>query len=243
MNRKERKKIDGQKLFSIIASLAIVATLVLGVVSIVKSTTSDKDKNYIDLNVADNETTTAKEKETIKKDAMAETTTPEEKTEPATEVTAQPETDAPAQVNAPVFNFSESSSLLWPVVGDIILGYNMDKTIYFPTLDQYKCNPALVIKADAGTSVLSAAPGVVEDVYVDAATGTTMVISIGNGYKLIYGQLGDLAVGISDNVEAGTPIAKVASPTKYYAKEGSNLYFEMTLEDKPVDPMLYLVED
>ena len=54
--KRRNKKIDGGKIFSIIASLAIVAALGVGIVSIVKTATSDKDKNYIDLNVADNAT-------------------------------------------------------------------------------------------------------------------------------------------------------------------------------------------
>ena len=118
----------------------------------------------------------------------------------------------------------------------------MDNTIYFPTLDQYKCNPAIIISAEVGTDVVSAAQGVVEDIYEDPIVGTSMVVSLGNGYKLIYGQLSDLSVGISDTVEAGTVIGKVANPTKYFTEEGSNLYFELVKDDSPVDPMLHLID-
>ena len=53
MNKK-RKKPDGEKIFSIVASLAIVIALVAGIISIVRSNTrQDKKKNYIDLNVAE----------------------------------------------------------------------------------------------------------------------------------------------------------------------------------------------
>ena len=119
----------------------------------------------------------------------------------------------------------------------------MDNTIYFPTLDQYKCNPSIIISASEGTVVQSAAAGIVEDIYEDAVIGTVMVVSIGDGYKLTYGQLGELNVGISDTVEVGTELAKVAEPTRYFTKEGSNLYFELTKDGKPVDPMMFLIED
>ena len=56
VNRKKRK-VDGEKIFSIVASLAIVAALVVGVISIVKTTSNSKKQNYIDLNVAENTTT------------------------------------------------------------------------------------------------------------------------------------------------------------------------------------------
>lgn len=263
VNRRNKKKIDGEKIFSIVASLAIIAALVVGVVSIVKSTTSKPKQNYIDLNVGDNETN-AVTPTTIDRQAQRETEKPTKKqdkpterpTKPAqeqkTEGVTEPATDGvpagvdqnptAAEVNAPVLNFGENSNLLWPVEGDIVIGYNMDNTIYFPTLDLYKCSPSIVISAEVGTPVLSAAPGIVEDIYVDSVTGTTMVVSIGDGYKIVYGQLGNLSVGISDTVAAGTELGRIAEPTKYFAVEGSNLYFGLTKEGTPVDPMLHLTE-
>lgn len=263
VNKRNKKKIDGEKIFSIVASLAIIAALVVGVVSIVKSTTSTKKPNYIDLNVADDSTNKVEpttidrqaqretEKTTKKQDKPTERATKpvqEQKTEGVTEPVTNEipagadQNPTAAEVNAPVLNFGENSNLLWPVEGDIVIGYNMDNTIYFPTLDLYKCSPSIVISAEVGTPVLSAAPGIVEDIYVDSVTGTTMVVSVGDGYKIIYGQLGNLSVGISDIVAAGTELGKIAEPTKYFAVEGSNLYFGLTKEGTPVDPMLHLTE-
>lgn len=258
MSRNKSKKIDGEKVFSIVATLAIVAALVVGIVTIVKSASSQKNKNFIDLNVAESDSSTEngdnqvannvtespsdksgekQNEQTIEEELPTETITENNPDVPASVV----EDDPTVEVNAPVYNFNESSSLLWPVEGEIVLDYNMDNTIYFPTLEQYQCNPAIVISAEQGTEVLSAASGVVEDIYEDPVIGTTMVVSIGNGYKLIYGQMSDLAVGISDNVEAGTVLGKVADPTKYFTVEGSNLYFKMTSNDEPVDPTIFLI--
>ena len=69
-----------------------------------------------------------------------------------------------------------------------------------------------------------------------------MVISVGDGYKITYGQLQEPAVGISDTVEAGTIIGKIAKPTRYFTEEGSNLYFKLTKDGTPVDPFLFLGE-
>ena len=33
----------------------------------------------------------------------------------------------------------------WPVKGDVLLPFSMDKTVYFPTLDQYQYNRGMVI--------------------------------------------------------------------------------------------------
>ena len=40
--------------------------------------------------------------------------------------------------NSSSVNFTESSKLLWPVDGNVLMNYSMDETVYFSTLDQYK---------------------------------------------------------------------------------------------------------
>jgi len=47
--------------------------------------------------------------------------------------------EADAGAEAPPLSFSaETDKLLWPIAGNILVDYSMDKTVYFPTLDQYK---------------------------------------------------------------------------------------------------------
>lgn len=136
--------------------------------------------------------------------------------------------------------FTEEDSLLWPSAGTILIDYSMDGSVYFPTLNQYKYNPALIIGSEVGNQVLSSTKGIVESISIDEETGNTLVLNIGNGYKLTYGQLKELAVAEGDVVEEGTVLGYVSEPTKYYAKEGGNLYFAMTENGEPVDPVLYL---
>lgn len=139
-------------------------------------------------------------------------------------------------------NFNSSSKLLWPVDGNILLNYSMDKTVYFSTLDQYKYNPALVISGAEGDQVISSAPGIVKSIDVTAETGTTVNVDIGNGYELFYGQLKEVAVKAGDYVDAKSVLGYVSQPTKYYSVEGANVYFEMRKDGQPVNPMEYLVE-
>lgn len=136
--------------------------------------------------------------------------------------------------------FDESDTLLWPAAGTILIDYSMDGSVYFPTLNQYKYSSALVIGSETGNQVLSAARGIVEKLETDEVTGLTMTVNIGNGYRLTYGQLKEAAVQEGDIVDAGTLLGYVSEPTRYYTKEGSNLYFQMTQNDMPVDPVLYL---
>lgn len=171
--------------------------------------------------------------------------TTEEETEEETEAqeAAQAEAEAlEAQTTQilPTVSFEETDTLTWPVVGSVVLDYSMDGSIYFPTLNQYKYNPALVIGSDVGSQVVAAAKGIVESISIDDETGTTVVMDIGDGYELTYGQLKELTVAEGDVVEEGALIGYVSEPTKYYCTEGSNLYFEMTKDETPVDPVLYL---
>ena len=136
-------------------------------------------------------------------------------------------------------SFGESSKLAWPIAGNVLLNYSMDKTIYFPTLQQYKYNPSIVISAAEGTGVSCAADGIVESVYEDAQTGQTVVMRLG-GYELTYGQLQEVTVEEGDYVETGAVIGHVAEPTKYYSVEGSNVYFKLTKDGEAVNPLDYL---
>jgi len=63
---------------------------------------------------------------------------------------------------------------------------------------------------------------------------------LGNGYEAIYGQLTDVSLEAGQKVQKAARIGAVAAPTKYYVKEGSNLFFEMKKDGKAIDPMAYL---
>lgn len=139
-------------------------------------------------------------------------------------------------------NFSENSQLLWPVNGQILLNFSMDKTVYFSTLDQYKYNPALVISGAEGDQVISGAAGMVKSIDVTAQTGTTVNLDLGNGYELFVGQLKEVPVNTGDYVNANTVIGYVSQPTKYYSVEGCNIYYEMRKDGQPIDPLQFVDE-
>ncbi|MFA9465121.1 MAG: peptidoglycan DD-metalloendopeptidase family protein [Velocimicrobium sp.] len=136
--------------------------------------------------------------------------------------------------------FDEEKGLLWPISGDILLGYSMDQSVYFKTLAQYKCNPALLIAGTQDMDVLCAYNGVITSIAENEETGTTLTMSIGNGYQIIYGNLNDVTWKEGDYVSEGTSLGVLAAPTKYYVEEGCNLYFEVIQDDENVDPLLVL---
>lgn len=152
------------------------------------------------------------------------------------EVVEDAEVSAQNVVVEEALNFTEDMGLVRPAVGDILMNYSMDKSIYFATLDQYRYNPAVIFTAEVGSEVCACAQGRVEDIYNDAKLGHVLVLDLGNGYRVSYGQVEDIRVTVGDSVNAGDVIATVAAPTKYYSVEGSNLYFELTKDGEPVNP-------
>lgn len=141
-----------------------------------------------------------------------------------------------------VLHFDTEKGIAWPLEGELLLDYSMDQTIYFPTLEQYRCNPALVIEGAVNDKVFSAAKGKIMDITENEVTGCTVKQDLGDGYTAIYGQLKELNFKTGDTVEAGQVIGYVSEPTKYYSTEGSNLYFELQKDGKPVNPKDFLPE-
>lgn len=183
------------------------------------------------------------EKETVaekgKKSNTKESNTKESNTK-ETMTTEEEDTEAIATSVQPVLDFTEEDTLVWPIVGDILINYSMDKTVYFPTLQQYKYNPAIVISATEGESITAAADGKVISVAYDPQLGNTVVMDLGNDYELTYGQLENVTVTEGSYVAAGDFIGNVAAPTKYYSTEGANVYFKLTKSGEPVNPMTRL---
>lgn len=133
-------------------------------------------------------------------------------------------------------HFSPESGIVWPIQGSILLDYSMDATIYFPTLKQYQYNPAMVIAGDVNSKVYFVAKGTVTNIATNEVTGCTVTQDLGDGYTAIYGQLKELNFDVGDTVESGQVVGYVSEPTKYYSVEGSNVYFQLLKDGKPVDP-------
>ncbi len=139
-----------------------------------------------------------------------------------------------------VLNFADTDTLGWPVRGAVLIGYSMDTTTYFPTLEQYKCSPGIVVQSEVSEPVYAPASARVAEVGNNEELGNYVVLDLGNEYAATCGQLKEIPVAVNDYVEKGSLLGYVAEPTKYYSVEGSNVYLEMTHAGEPVDPLDYL---
>lgn len=156
--------------------------------------------------------------------------------EPEAEIAAQASV-AETKIVAETPTFQAGDTLQWPIAGEVLLNYSMDKAIYFSTMQQYRYNPSVVIAAKEGDAIAAAADATVKKIYHDAHTGNTILFDLGDGYEMIYGQITDITLEEGQQVKAGDIVGKVAEPTIFYSVEGSNLYFKMTKDGEPVNPL------
>ena len=139
-----------------------------------------------------------------------------------------------------VLDFTDTDKLSWPVTGNIVLGYSMDTTTYFPTLDQYKVNPANVIQSEVSTPVSAPADARVVSVGTNEEIGNYVNLDLGNGYTAVCGQLKEIPVVENEYIHQGDLLGYVAEPTKYYTVEGTNVFFEFLKDGVPVDALDFL---
>ena len=163
---------------------------------------------------------------------------------PSSEIELESETQSNNSLADPVFNsFQDGDFMDWPVLGDIVMDYSVDRTVYDVTLDQYRTNDSLWIAANPGTPVKASSEGVVQKIDKTRRDGTTVVIDNGNGWTTTYGQLLDsVIVNEGEIVRRGQLIGGVANPTIYGVLHGSHLSFKITKDDATVDPKTVLRE-
>ena len=141
-----------------------------------------------------------------------------------------------ANITEEALHFTPEKGVVWPIEGSVLLDYSMDSTIFFPTLQQYQYNPAMVLSGAVNDKVYFVARGKITNIETNEVTGCTVTQDIGDGYTAIYGQLKELNFEVGEMVESGQVVGYVSEPTKYYAVEGSNVYFQLLKDGMPIDP-------
>ena len=152
----------------------------------------------------------------------------------------EPEQEPAEAANSPTvgeLKFSAEEGLYWPLSGNVVKSYSADRMVYFDTLQQFRTNPAIFIAGEPGADIVSAADGIILAVGKEDKLGQTLTMEIGDGYRLVYGQLADVKVSEGDYVTAGSVLAKLAPVTKYYRLEGNHLYFQVQKDESTVNPL------
>ena len=126
----------------------------------------------------------------------------------------------------------------YPISGEIVMPYSVDKAIYDPTLEQYRTNDNICIAAqEEYCTVSAAADGKVLEVKDDVESGKTVVVEHADGWRTTYSPLSQQELPkAGDTVTKGQIIGKLDKPTKYQVGLGSHLEFSLEHDGQKVNP-------
>lgn len=141
----------------------------------------------------------------------------------------------------PVAEASASTIMMLPVAGEITLPFADDHLVYHQTLDQWSTHKGMDIKAKEGTPVKAALDGEVVEVLTDKIDGITITLKHDNDMYTRYSNLSTaVMVKVGDQIKKGQTISGVGKTASNKALEGPLLHFQVLIDDKFVDPQLYL---
>ncbi len=124
--------------------------------------------------------------------------------------------------------------LLWPVSGRVVAHYGSQKD---PVFNVPVFRSGIYINAAPGTPVKASAEGKV--VYANYFKGyeNLVIISHGEGYYTVYGNLANMNVKEGNYVKTGQTIGSVSDKSNI---ETTALYFEIRYRGKPLNPEQWL---
>jgi septal ring factor EnvC (AmiA/AmiB activator) len=125
-------------------------------------------------------------------------------------------------------------TLLWPVSGKVVASYGNQRD---PLFNVPMFRSGIYIQAPAGTSVKASAEGKV--VYANYFKGyeNLVIISHGEGYYTVYGNLASMNVKEGNFVKGGQLIGTLGEKSNI---ETTALYFEIRYRGKPLNPEHWL---
>ena len=128
------------------------------------------------------------------------------------------------------------ASMTWPVSGQVTSGFGWRQV---PGSGKEEFHEGLDISASEGTPVSAAAAGTVKAVRQSPAYGKVLEIQHEGDQRVVtvYAHCAEILVAEKQRVQAGEQVAKVGKTGNANAP---HLHFEVRLDGKAVDPMIYL---
>jgi len=125
--------------------------------------------------------------------------------------------------------------------GEILREFANESLVYSETLEEWITHLGIDIKAPKTTVVKAAEAGTVESIKSDPRYGLTIIVKHAKGYKTVYSNLLTTEfVNIGDKVEKGQSLGTVGNSAAFEIADEPHLHFEIIIDDKKVDPTLYI---
>ena len=136
---------------------------------------------------------------------------------------------------------AEPPLTVWPVVGELERGHDLQRLHYDVTLRDWRTHEGVDILAPLGETVFAARAGSVSSVEEDGLYGTIVTVDHGDGSSTLYANLAaQPAVAPGDRVEAGSVIGAVGDTALCEIGQGTHLHFAVFLDGESIDPLDYL---
>lgn len=136
--------------------------------------------------------------------------------------------------------YDSSQEMKWPVMGNVVMPYNMETVIYDETLDCYRTNDTLRIAGGVGDRVSAVAEGRVISIEKNEEDGTVVAVEHGNNWISYYSQLSEVKVNVNDIVKATDTIGFIGEPTMFTSSLGAHVGLMIKQDDEVTDPIKYM---
>ena len=124
--------------------------------------------------------------------------------------------------------------LQWPVIGPVTSGYGMR---VHPIFHTYTFHSGIDISVPVGTPVRAPADGVAMYVGWIAGFGRVLILDHGGGLSTVYAHLSSIVVRVGQKIKVGQIIAYTGTSG---LSTGPHLHFEVRVNGKPVNPLVWL---
>ena len=129
----------------------------------------------------------------------------------------------------------------WPVAGEVIRPYSMERLLYDETMGDWRTHEGMDLAAETGTEVLAVADGTVESVLQDDLLGMAVTLSHAGGMVSVYaGLTPGSGPEAGETVHAGEALGTVGESAIAESALGPHLHFVLRKDGAPVDPADYL---
>lgn len=136
--------------------------------------------------------------------------------------------------------FQARPSILPVEGGDAWISSSFSRSRFHPILLYNRPHFGIDIAALEGTPIMAAANGTVSYAGKKAGYGRIIEIDHGFGYSTVYAHAKDIAVRQGQRVNRGDVIGKVG---RSGLATSPNLHYEVLVNDRPVNPRNYLLEE
>lgn len=124
-----------------------------------------------------------------------------------------------------------------PTDGVIIKRYSTEELILSETLDMWMTHDGIDVSGNIGDSVYAVEDGTVEDIYLDALYGTSIIINHKDGITSVYSNLQEeVKTKKGENVKKGTVIGKIGKTAIIEVNDEPHIHLEILKDGNNIDP-------